>query len=111
MNEFHPIPYQSKIREKIISLFGVGLSFSQAVWWAVGGILSYQMAHVVPRLGTDWFYSRLHYAIPFLVCVLLCHTTHGPTGLPLWKYFLYAGHARVRKRKFLYRKASITEEG
>ena len=34
MNAFHPLPYQSKIREKFISFFGIGLSFTQVAWWA-----------------------------------------------------------------------------
>jgi len=106
VGEYHPIPYRSKIQEKFISLFGIGLSLSQVIWWAIGGILSYQMSKVVPRIGTDWFYSRLHYAIPFAVCLLFCHGRHGPTGLALWKYALDAVSIRLRSRKFLYQKKS-----
>jgi len=110
MGEYHPIPYQSKIQEKFISLFGIGLSLSQVIWWAIGGILSYQMSKVVPRIGTDWFYSRLHYAIPFAICVFLCHARHGPTGLPVWLYMLDVVRLRLRQRKFLYRRLSIPKE-
>ena len=106
MNAFHPLPYQSKIREKFISFFGIGLSFTQVAWWAAGGWLSYQMSLFVPMIGDDWFYSRLHYAIPFGICLLLCHGTHGPTGLVLWKYVLDVVAVRVRNRKFLYQKQS-----
>ncbi|OUM86626.1 MAG: hypothetical protein BAA01_11495 [Bacillus thermozeamaize] len=111
MGRYHPIPYQSKIREKFISLFGIGLSLSQTIWWAIGLMLSYRMSKVVPRIGSDWFYSRLHYVIPFAVCVFLCHTKHGPTGLPVWKYVLDVVRLRLRQRKFLYRRQSIPEEG
>ena len=111
MSEFHPIPYQSKIREKFITLFGIGLSLTQAAWWAVGGMLSYQMSRFVPRIGDDWFYSRLHYAIPLGICLLLCHGMHGPTGLSLWRYALDAISIRMRPRKFSYRKTSCMEGG
>lgn len=111
MREFHPIPYQSKIREKFISIFGIGLSLSQSIWCAVGGMLSYQMSLVVPRIGDDWFYSRLHYAIPFGICLFLCYGTHSATGLQLWRYMLDAAYARVRRRKFLYKKQSIPSGG
>lgn len=104
--QYHPLPYQSKIKEKFITFFGIGLSFSQSVWWAVGGILSYKMAQIVPRIGDDWFYSRLHYAIPFAVCLFLCHSKHGTTGLPIWKYYWRVIQLHLRQREFMYLKMS-----
>lgn len=101
---YHPIPYQSKIKEKFISIAGIGLSFTQAAWWAVGGYLSVQMSKVVPRLGTDWLYSRVHYFIPFLICMYFCYSKHPATNLPVWKYYFYVLRLRLKKRKFLYKK-------
>lgn len=110
--QYHPVPYQSRIKERLLTVpfIRVGLSFSEAVWWLVGGVLSFQMARFVPRLGTDWLYSRLHYAVPFAVCMFLCYGRHAATGLPVWKYFRDVLLLRLRPRKYLYRKASVEVE-
>lgn len=102
--QFHPIPYRSKIKEKFISLFGISLSISQAIWWAMGGILSFQMSKVIPRIGNDWMYSRVHYFIPFGICVFLCQTKHPSTGLPIWKYYMLTILLRFSKRSYVYDK-------
>lgn len=102
--QYHPIPYKSRIKEKFITLFGIGLSFSQAVWWSVGGYLSVQMSKVIPRIGTDWLYSRIHYAIPFLICMYLCYAKHTGTNLPVWKYYFFTIRLHLRQRRFLYKK-------
>lgn len=105
--EYHPIPYQSKIKEKIISIWGIGLSLSEALWWAAGGILSMQFAKFAPPIGSDWMYSKLHQAIPFAICVFLAHAKHPSTGLPYWKYLFLMLQLRTRQRFFIYRKRSI----
>lgn len=105
--EYHPIPYQSKIKEKIISVGGIGLSLSEALWWAAGGILSKQFARIAPPIGTDWMYSRLHQAIPFAICVFLASSRHPATGLSYWKYLFLMFQSRMRQREFVYRKRSI----
>ncbi len=102
--QYHPIPYQSKIKEKFLKIFGIGLSFTQALWWSAGGYLSYQMSKVVPPLGSDWMYSRLHYAIPFAACMYLCYFKHTGTNLPVWKYYGLILRLRFRRRVFLYKK-------
>ena len=99
---FHPIPYQSKIKEKFLSVFGIGLSSGQLLWWGSGIYLSVKMSHLVSPIGNDWLYSRLHYAIPFGISMYLCYFRQTSTNLPVWKYYLMIIRLRTKKRLFLY---------
>lgn len=103
--QYHPIPYRSKIKEKFLTVFGIGLDFKQALWWATGLFLSVQMSKRIPRIGEDWFYSRMHYAIPFLLCMILCYGRHAGTNLPLWKYGVRIFRLKISRRHYLYKKA------
>jgi hypothetical protein len=105
--QYHPIPYQSKIKEKFIG----PLSLDQTLWWSAGGLLSYQMSQIIPPIGSDWFYSRLHYGIPLAFCAFLCHSKHRRTGLPFWKYLYLVTRLRLRQRRYLYRKSNVVPGG
>lgn len=102
--QYHSVPYQSKIKEKFLTVFGIGLSFKQALWWATGLFLSVKMSKIIPPIGNDWMYSRIHYAIPFALCMYLCYFKHTGTNLPVWRYYSILIQLRVRCRVFLYKK-------
>ncbi|MNB79171.1 hypothetical protein D3C81_1087240 [compost metagenome] len=102
--QYHPVPYKSKIKETFLRVFGINLSLDQTLWWAAGAFLSYRFAKLVPPIGNDWLYSRLHQFIPFALCLYLCYGKHQKTGLPIWRYYRLIIGLRLRQRRFTYRK-------
>ncbi|MFT9486603.1 MAG: hypothetical protein ACH0QD_04440 [Tepidibacillus sp.] len=105
--EGHPLPYESKIKEKIVG----PLSLDEFGWIALGTFLSYQMSKYVPRIGNDFIFSRIHYLLPIAITWLFAYGIHPRTGLPIGKYLILITKLRLRRRKFLYRKVNTVEGG
>lgn len=106
--ESHPLPYQSKLKERFLG----PLSFSDTIWVGLGAFLSLQLSKVwepIPLIGFP--YDRLHYFIPLFITSFFAFTKHQRTGLPLWKYMFVLFKFRLRKRKYLYRRSNIVEGG
>lgn len=103
----HPLPYNSKIKERLIGRF----SFGQSAWILAGLFLSYKMSQYVPRLGNDMLFSRIHYLLPLALCLFLCYTKQPATGLPIGKYILIIVNLRMRRRTYLYRKRNTVKGG
>ncbi|MDR6243452.1 hypothetical protein JOC58_001339 [Paenibacillus hunanensis] len=102
--QYHPISYKSRIKERFLKIAGISLSFKDTIWWGLGLYLSTRMSQFVPRIGSDWLYSRIHYGIPFAVCLYLCYAKHTGTNLPVWRYYAGIIKLRLRKRIYQYRK-------
>lgn len=101
----HNIPYNSKIEEAIVASF----SWGQLLWLAPAVFLSFQMTKL-PLLPFDSFlFSRLHWALPIVIAIVFIKVKHPKTNLTLSKYLILMLKLRKRRRKFLYKRESITE--
>lgn len=107
--EYHPLPYTSKIKEKIIWKF----SPADFGWIVLGFYLSVQFASITGPISlfSSVVFSRIHYAMPLGICALLAYGKHPATGLGLVSYLYVILSIRFRRRKFLYRKTHIVEGG
>jgi hypothetical protein len=105
--EHHPMPYQSKLKEKFLGPF----SLSETAWLGFGLYLSYQLSKLTNPFGDDIIFSRIHYLIPLGITAFLAFGRHPRTGLAIGKYVITIVNLRRRRRKFLYRKVNIIEGG
>ncbi|NDI36654.1 hypothetical protein [Chengkuizengella sediminis] len=104
--QYHPIPYQSKLKEKFLG----PLSFGETIWMGIGAVLSYQMTKFIPPIGSDIIFSRIHYFIPLALTWYLAYGKH-PTGFTIGKYLIMMILIRLRNRKYLYRRVNIKTGG
>ena len=109
--EHHPLPYQSKIKEKFVSFLNIRLTLVEFAWWIVGISLSTKLMKIIPPIGNDWMFSHIHQFIPFYITLLIAHGRHPRTGLSLAKYLILMVMIRFRRRKFTYRKVNTAEGG
>lgn len=106
--EHHPIPYQTKMRERFLGPF----SISEALWLFSGAVLSFQMTKIVPPLPLNTVIIKyIHYLIPIGVAAFMAYAIHPRTGFSMSKYLFIIFLMRFRRRKFTYRKVNMVEGG
>ncbi|WP_026701668.1 hypothetical protein [Salibacterium aidingense] len=103
--EYHDLPYQSGLEEKIIGPF----SFNKLAWLVPSILISNQLASVVDTLPftNNLIFERLHLAVPIVIAAVFAYFKHGKTNLSLLQTILSYFRIRRRKRTFYYHKQQL----
>lgn len=102
--DLHEVPYNSKIKERIIGPFSSG----QLLWIAPGVLLSFQIAQFLPKLPIEnLVFSRIHWAIPFFISLIFATFKDSKTNLTLFQLIRTKSALKRRNRVFYYRRRNM----
>lgn len=105
--DYHEIPYQSGLEEKIVGPF----SFSKLAWLVPAVIIANQIANVIPTIPfiDNPVFSRLHLLIPIVIAFIFAYFKHGKTNLTISQLIWTMYKIRKRRRVFYYRKQNLSK--
>lgn len=98
--EYHAVPYQTGLKPKFIG----PLDFSQTVWLAAGGLFSYELSQIIPKILPDPVFGRIHLLIPIGLVVIIAFGKHPTTNIPISSYLTRVMMHRVRTRRFFWKR-------
>lgn len=103
--DYHEVPYQSGLEEKIVGPF----SFAKLAWLVPSIIVANQIASMIPQLPfiENPVFSRLHLLIPIVIALIFAYFKHGKTNLTLAQMLWNMYKIRKRRRVFYYRKQNL----